>query len=235
MSSCLYGTVKMKDGTMVCNLKFPKSEDYMTNKTLAGVEYKGGSRNPNDNAGGGGSQGGQGGGGGQGQGGGGSQGGQGGGGGGVLSNEAQSILDATNKYRSSSGAPPLTWNPALAALAQLRSDVNAANYKPENPSEAHGDLSWDGKRVGQNLYLDNYSASGVGSRAVDAWYGEVNAWKAQPKKEFSAETGHYTQLVWKDTTQVGCAVAEKNGAYAVTCDYYPPGNVQGQFDANVPS
>lgn len=62
---------------------------------------------------------------------------------------------------------------------------------------------------------------------------------------FSKETGHFSQLVWRETTSVGCARFECNGETAdgdeenaapgwyVVCEYYPPGNVQGRFDENV--
>ena len=49
-------------------------------------------------------------------------------------------------------------------------------------------------------------------------------------------TGHFTQVVWKSTTQLGCGLAVNRGnkIYGV-CNYSPAGNVvnAGFFKANV--
>jgi len=47
-------------------------------------------------------------------------------------------------------------------------------------------------------------------------------------------TGHFTQLVWKGSKQIGCGAScnNSNKCY-VTCNYYPPGNYIGQFASNV--
>jgi len=39
--------------------------------------------------------------------------------------------------------------------------------------------------------------------------------------------GHYTQIVWRDTKQVGCGVARDNRREIWVCNYDPPGNWVG--------
>jgi hypothetical protein len=53
----------------------------------------------------------------------------------------------------------------------------------------------------------------------------------QPIGQEKKVVGHYTQIVWSFTTQVGCGFAPANrlGFGMVVCRYSPPGNVQGQF------
>jgi pathogenesis-related protein 1 len=40
--------------------------------------------------------------------------------------------------------------------------------------------------------------------------------------------GHYTQIVWRNTKAVGCAVGGKGAREVWVCDYDPPGNYVGQ-------
>jgi len=48
-------------------------------------------------------------------------------------------------------------------------------------------------------------------------------------------TGHFTQLVWKGSKQLGVGIAFANGGKTavVVANYYPPGNYLGQFPQNV--
>jgi pathogenesis-related protein 1 len=44
-----------------------------------------------------------------------------------------------------------------------------------------------------------------------------------------APTGHYTQMVWRSTTQVGMGQAScPGGALVIVAEYNPPGNYIGQ-------
>jgi len=72
--------------------------------------------------------------------------------------------------------------------------------------------------------------------AIQAWYDE-NTQYDYAAGQFSSATGHFTQMVWKAATKVGCAVQTCNGANGtpgvfLTCEY-DTGNVIGQFVANV--
>jgi hypothetical protein len=88
-------------------------------------------------------------------------------------------------------------------------------------------MNSQGGPTGENLAAGYANASA----AVDAWglEREHYDWN-QPG--FSEATGHFTQVVWSNTTTVGCGRKACNGdggtpGYYVVCEYYPPGNVEG--------
>ena len=65
------------------------------------------------------------------------------------------------------------------------------------------------------------------------WYDEVKDYN-YVRPGFSMGTGHFTQVVWKSSTEVGFGVARaSNGSYYAVGNYYPPGNMYGQFPQNV--
>ena len=66
--------------------------------------------------------------------------------------------------------------------------------------------------------------------AVDAFYSEITDYDFNAGT-FSMATGHFTQVVWKGTTQVGVAVSS-NGQYLI-CNYLKHGNMMGAFAQNV--
>lgn len=43
------------------------------------------------------------------------------------------------------------------------------------------------------------------------------------------DVGHYTQIIWRNSTQLGCGIATGRGRDWLVCRYSPPGNVVGQF------
>lgn len=69
--------------------------------------------------------------------------------------------------------------------------------------------------------------------AIDGW-GNERAKENFEAGVFSEDTGHFTQLVWKVTRTVGCARKDcQRMGWFLVCEYWPPGNVEGQFKAQV--
>ncbi|TKA72425.1 hypothetical protein B0A55_05407 [Friedmanniomyces simplex] len=131
------------------------------------------------------------------------------------------VLNSTNYYRAQHQANALTWDDALANYAQ----------------DYAGKCIWQHSNgpYGENL-AEGYTSPIL---AIDGWAGEEQKYNYH-KAKFSESTGHYTQLVWKNTTAVGCGAVQcntsgsngVNGWYLV-CEYSPRGNVVGEFKQEV--
>ncbi|KAI1282116.1 Golgi-associated plant pathogenesis-related protein 1 [Halotydeus destructor] len=139
---------------------------------------------------------------------------------------AQECLSEHNKYRSLHGVPSLKYDSRLEKFAVKRAQYMAATDIFAHPSNL---------QYGENLYWRSGRVPSCAS-ALDMWYREIK-WYNFPKGKFSHKTGHFTQMVWKDTRYLGCASAKskRTGRIYIACNYYPAGNVMGRFVDNVPN
>jgi len=152
----------------------------------------------------------------------------------ALDFDAKDMVAAHNRWRKTVGAPPLTYSPELAASSQewanhLKQD-NQCRMQHSKPDGKYGEnlfwasaITWsDGKREVQQVKP---------AKVVDDWASERKNYDY--KHNSCAEgkmCGHYTQVVWKTTTTVGCAVAvcEDSRDQIWVCRYQPPGNWVGK-------
>lgn len=139
----------------------------------------------------------------------------------ALSDEQRSILDTHNRLRARHGVPALQWSPALAADAQRFADACV---------QQHGTYE---SRNGAGENLSAYNDETMADRVELGWYAEERQYDyANPgfnKRGSSQETqtGHFTQVVWAATTELGCARADCPGypwKGFLVCRYLPAGN-----------
>ncbi|CAI5969522.1 unnamed protein product [Closterium sp. NIES-65] len=116
-------------------------------------------------------------------------------------------------------SPPLSSSSSSAA-ASLRMGQNLAALSGLAAGQVVGARAglgvWleEGGRYTRAVFVGDAGGSDSGCRGGN--------WKA---------CGHYTQMVWRSTTSVGCATATcPSGAAQVwVCNYYPPGNVINSY------
>jgi pathogenesis-related protein 1 len=135
--------------------------------------------------------------------------------------------------------PALTWSPLLASEARRWAD--------ELARRCHGLEHHTSPEYGQNIA--SRASSGVDSsfspaEAVAGWVAEGKCYrhgrygttdhcdKACAAELHSPGCGHYTQVVWRTTRELGCAYAScgRDGMLVEywVCDYSPPGNIRGR-------
>lgn len=124
-------------------------------------------------------------------------------------------LSTHNALRAKHGVPALSWSGKLAGIAQ--DYANKCVFEHNNSG------------YGENLAQ---SSSPNVSAMINDWYSEISAY------DFASGTGngtgHFTQVVWKSTTQVGCGIAQCSDGAILVCNYSPAGNLQGAYVENVP-
>lgn len=135
------------------------------------------------------------------------------------------FLRAHNAYRKLHGVKPLSLNKKVTSEAQCWADTLAANDNMSPSPE---------RCYGENIY----SCSGfepTGHHIVSAWYAEHADHYDFGHPVFSVDAAHFTNIIWRQTRQLGAGIARSNnGNYYVVAFYQPPGNVLGNFERNVP-
>ncbi|NJL02606.1 MAG: hypothetical protein HC910_19370 [Spirulinaceae cyanobacterium SM2_1_0] len=131
----------------------------------------------------------------------------------------EQMLAAHNTWRQQVGVPALTWSPELAAYAQAW----AVQLLRENQFEHRAD----------SLYGENLAASSgrqlSPAEVVDLWGREQQDYDyASNQCQLGKVCGHYTQVVWRDTSRVGCGLARNSQREVWVCNYDPPGNYVGR-------
>ncbi|XP_053551401.1 Golgi-associated plant pathogenesis-related protein 1-like [Bombina bombina] len=135
------------------------------------------------------------------------------------------FLSAHNAYRKRHGSPPLQLSRELSNSAQ-----QWANYLLSIRTMKHS-----GSGYGENIYYAYGFKELKGQQPVDSWYNEIQYYNfSQPG--FAMNTGHFTQVVWKDSKLLGVGVAtDGKGLFYCVGQYSPAGNVMspGYFERNV--
>ncbi|MGB1102556.1 MAG: CAP domain-containing protein [Crocinitomicaceae bacterium] len=137
-----------------------------------------------------------------------------------VSFDEDEMLKRHNHYRKQVGVPPLEWSDDLADYAQ----------EWANKLSKKCDMYHSTGPYGENIFWTSGSASP--SEVVDNW--------AEEKRYFNHKNpiyrarngnryGHYTQIVWKETTHVGGAFQKcRHGGEIWVCSYSPHGNIIGE-------
>jgi pathogenesis-related protein 1 len=144
------------------------------------------------------------------------------------------FVDAHNYWRNAVGVPPLAWAEDLATIAtgwaKALGDKNCAmQHSSREARNGTGEnLYWASARSWSN---GRKEVQGVEPKqVVDSWGGEIKDYDYADNRCRAGRTcGHYTQMVWKGTREVGCArrvCADSTQVWV--CNYRPAGNYVGR-------
>lgn len=135
-----------------------------------------------------------------------------------------SFLSSHNLERLVRGARPLTWSSSLASKAEEW--ANSCQFR-------HSDGVLIDEPYGENIVAASgrFTVESAVKTFIDT----------KPQSSSEPFYNQWTQVVWKDTKELGCAVSTCNNIFEpaygpatmMVCLYYPAGNVVGEFKDNV--
>jgi len=134
------------------------------------------------------------------------------------------VLEQHNTYREDLHVPPLVWSAELASDALVWAKNLAKMDKGQHDANIRG-------KEGENIW---WGTAGGFSPAdmVNFWGSEKKGFVygvfPDCKTGRSVVVGHYTQMVWKNTQAVGCALVSNGKTDYLVCRYSAPGNIEGE-------
>ncbi|MEA3041925.1 MAG: hypothetical protein QOC65_1414 [Sphingomonadales bacterium] len=143
-----------------------------------------------------------------------------------LANLAGRIVALHNRERAAVGAPPLVWDAGLASAAASYGPALAARGRlGHSPAESR-------PGQGENLWMGTAGAFSI-EEMVGSWAAEKSVFVPGRVPNVSrsghfGDVGHYTQMIWRATMRVGCAVHRGRANDFLICRYAPAGNVVGE-------
>ena len=166
------------------------------------------------------------------------------------------MLNAHNTYRSRHQVGPLQQNASVGAIAQ-----KYASYLAANKIFEHSSVDGLGENLGKGgpvrsptvadcaglvyiwlLHVNIFLLIGIhlifnflsfAKEYAKMWYDEVSMYSFK-YPESNSGAGHFTQMVWKNSNQLGCGIAiDSDNQVIIVCNYYPQGNWGGENSRNV--
>lgn len=139
-----------------------------------------------------------------------------------LFNFALSAIKKHNLYRVYHNAQPLYFNCEILKIAQDYSDHLAKDVHGLD----HSGNKYHGQWMGENLA--NFGGNN-GEIPTDRWYNEYKKYNFN-SPGFSSGTGHFTQVVWKNSKEFGIGYSCYGSMCFSTGNYFPGGNYGGTND-----
>ncbi|EPS72456.1 hypothetical protein M569_02307, partial [Genlisea aurea] len=137
---------------------------------------------------------------------------------------AAEYVDAHNAARGEVGVPPLKWSAFLANASGLY-----VRLQRDKQNCSFADLSRIEYGANQ-IWTRGFTPSPTA--AVGSWIAEKKFYNYTDNScQADRRCGVYTQIVWRKTTDLGCAQAVCSNAQQSSltiCMYDPPGNVIGE-------
>ena len=148
----------------------------------------------------------------------------------------EEALIAHNEYRDQHGVPALILNPILSTIA-----FNHALEICKKNEMFHSNNLYQNEKCGENLCIVESDNGINGKEITKYWYNGIHEYNFKDENDKNNENDNvqnFTQLIWKDTKEVGFGYIKKDTdknkkIYYIVANYFPCGNIKGQYKQNV--
>ena len=136
------------------------------------------------------------------------------------------LLKYHNDMRKKHNSPELNLNEKLNQIAkEYAKELINSNKIIFSP------YTYKGEPLGENIY--NSENIYIEPKEVfDQWYNEYKKYDFQSKK-FQKEACHFTQIIWKNTKEVGFGIENNSSKIYIVALYFPAGNIFEEFTKNI--
>ena len=144
----------------------------------------------------------------------------------------EEIIISHNELRAKHNSPPLVLNPALSTIAQ-----NHSKFLAKEGKKIYSNNTFNNQKLGENIYISNKKCEG--EEITSYWYRGFKKYNFKKSKnnennDDEEEINNFTQLIWKNTKEVGFGFSNDiKGNYYYVANYFPCGNIKGQYQNNV--
>jgi uncharacterized protein YkwD len=131
----------------------------------------------------------------------------------------QEFIDSHNRWRADVDVPPIVWNIDMENYAvdwAIKQGENGCKMMHRPNNEYGENIYWSSGREFSPVYI------------VDDWGSEIKDYHGEIFGKSKGVVGHYTQMVWRTTTEFGCAAFKCGSTILVVCNYNPSGNWIGK-------
>lgn len=155
--------------------------------------------------------------------------------------QSEKVLEAHNDLRKQHFDAPLKYSKALEKSAQQwvkqLAQENGCKMKHSHIKGLGENIFWQSAKTIKTKksnetqwHIKKEVIKVPASQPVQAWYDEIKDYDyATNTCKKGAVCGHYTQVVWKESKEVGCAAYVCDSkAQLWVCQYQPAGNIIGQ-------
>ena len=136
------------------------------------------------------------------------------------------VLRKHNDYRVNHNSPILKMNEELNKMAEKYAiQLLNSQGKEAFPLNIYNNDS----TLGENIMI---STKKTAEEICETWYNESKNYDYSLNK-YQKGTGHFTQIIWKETKEVGFGFKFRDNNFCVVAYYYPAGNILGEFSENI--